>query len=202
LYFYANFCEMICPVLIIEDELVIAESVAALLTEESYQVAGIASNYAEAKEFFQKNPVPALVISDINLKGGEHGVEIVAKLKQNYDFETIFLTIRSDTKTVHDAISINPVTYLVKPFTEKQLLVAMQMATHRVYKKQKFDNVNLELTQRENEIASLVSQGFSSKQVARQLFISAETVRTHRKNMLQRNNLRSFSHLVYLLNKS
>lgn len=193
---------MICPILVIEDELVIAESIAALLTDEAYHVLGIASNYAEAKDFFQKSPTPSLIICDINLKGGEHGVEIITRLRQNYDFEVIFLTIRSDTKTVHDAISANPVTYLLKPFTEKQLLVTMQIATHKVYKKLQYDHVNLDLTQREKEIAQLVSQGFSSKQIAHQLFISAETVRTHRKNMLQRNNLRSFSHLVYLLNKS
>jgi len=190
------------PVLIIEDELLIAESVAAYLTEESYQVVGIAANYAEAKDFFQKNPLPALIVSDINLKGGENGIEIITRLKQNYDFETIFLTVRTDTKTVHETLSANPVTYLVKPFTENQLLVAMIMATHRMFKKQNSNNANLELTQREKEIARLVSQGFNSKQVAHQLFISSETVRTHRKNMLQRNNLSSFNQLIYYLNQS
>ncbi|MBE0638814.1 MAG: DNA-binding response regulator [Bacteroidales bacterium] len=193
---------MICPVLIIEDELVIAESISAILTEEAYQVAGIAANYAEAKAFFQKSPLPALVLCDMNLKGGEYGVDVVLKLKQNYDFEIIFITQRSDAKSVHEAMGIKPVNYLVKPFTEKQLLVNMQMATLAVYKKQEYENINLNLTQREIEIARLVAQGFSSKQIAHQLFISAETVRTHRKNMLQRNNLRSFSHLVYLLNQS
>jgi DNA-binding NarL/FixJ family response regulator len=190
------------PVLIIEDELLIAESVAAYLTEESYQVVGIAANYAEAKDFFQKNPLPALIVSDINLKGGENGIEIITRLKQNYDFETIFLTVRTDTKTVHETLSANPVTYLVKPFTENQLLVAMIMATHRMFKKQNSNNANLELTQREKEIARLVSQGLNSKQVAHQLFISSETVRTHRKNMLQRNNLSSFNQLIYYLNQS
>jgi len=190
------------PVLIIEDELLIAESVAAYLTEESYQVIGIAANYAEAKDFFQKNPLPALIVSDINLKGGENGIEIITRLKQNYDFETIFLTVRTDTKTVHETLSANPVTYLVKPFTENQLLVAMIMATHRMFKKQNSNNANLELTQREKEIARLVSQGLNSKQVAHQLFISSETVRTHRKNMLQRNNLSSFNQLIYYLNQS
>jgi len=190
------------PVLIIEDELLIAESVAAYLTEESYQVVGIAANYAEAKDFFQKNPLPALIVSDINLKGGENGIEIITRLKQNYDFETIFLTVRTDTKTVHETLSANPVTYLVKPFTENQLLVAMIMATHRMFKKQNSNNANLELTQREKEIARLVSQGFNSKQVAHKLFISSETVRTHRKNMLQRNNLSSFNQLIYYLNQS
>lgn len=193
---------MICPILIIEDEFVIAESIAALLTDEAYHVLGIAANYAEAKDYFEKSPLPYLIICDINLKGGEHGVELITKLRQNYDFEVIFLTVRSDTKTVHDAISASPVTYLIKPFTDKQLLVTLQIATHKVYNKLKCDHENLDLTQREIEIAQLVSQGFSSKQIALQLFISAETVRTHRRNMLQRNNLRSFSHLVYLLHQS
>ncbi len=193
---------MTCPILIIEDELLIAESLAALLTDEMYHVLGIASDFAEADEYFHKFPKPALVISDINLKDGEYGVEVINRLRQDNDFEVIFLTIRSDLKTITDAQEANPFTYLLKPFTDNQVLVTVQMAAARIFKKQQLEKINLELSQRELEIAGLVAMGLSSREVAGKLCISTETVRTHRKNMLQRNNIRSFSQLVFLLNQS
>lgn len=193
---------MTCPILIIEDELIIAESIAAILEEESYQVAGIATCYAEAAAFFRKSLPPLVVACDINLKGGENGIQVVTALKKQYDIEVVFITIRSETATVQEAIELNPVTYLVKPFSDRQLLVAMQIASHRVFKKYYGEQVSLDLSPREEEIARLVSQGYTSRQIAERLFISTETVRTHRKNMLQRNNLRSFPHLVFLLNKN
>lgn len=193
---------MQCPILIFEDELIIAESLAELLTDEMFTVAGIASNYSEAKPFFLRSSKPELVISDINLKEGENGVEIIHRLRKNYDFEVIYLTIKNDIQTIEEAEETRPFFYLVKPFTSKQLLVTVQMAVNRIYKKRNFGHIPLELSQRELEIAMLISQGYSSKEIADQLFISTETVRTHRKNMLQRNNLRSFSQLIFLLTRS
>ena len=76
------------------------------------------------------------------------------------------------------------------------------MAANKIFRKQNPGKIQLELSQRELEIARLVAMGYSSKEVASQLFISSETVRTHRKNMLQRNNIRSFTQLVYMLNQS
>lgn len=193
---------MNCPILIIEDELIIAESLAALLSDEMYLVLGVASSYAEAQEFFLQHPKPALVISDINLKDGEYGVDIINRLRQKYDFKVIFLTIRDDRKTIADASETDPFMYVLKPYTNQQMLVAVQMAATRIIKKQRLEKISLELSERELEIARMVAIGFNSREIAGKLFISAETVRTHRKNMLQRNNLRSFSHLVYLLNQS
>lgn len=200
--FLPKYSKMVLPVVILEDEILIAESISGLLAEESYQVAGIAADCDEFVRFFEKPPFPVLVICDINLKGGDNGIRIISALKKKYDFEVIFLTGRSDSQTVQQAIDTQPVTYLVKPFSDRQLLVAMQMAFHKILQKQQEESKALDLSTRELEIARLVSQGYSLREIARTLFISAETVRTHRKNMLQRNNLRSFSQLIFFLNQS
>ena len=92
--------------------------------------------------------------------------------------------------------------YLVKPYTDKQLLVALQMAFHKIYTLQNSENnQQLQLTGREKEITQMVAEGMSSKQVASKLFISIETVKTHRRHILQKNNLNNFSQLIYLMNK-
>jgi DNA-binding CsgD family transcriptional regulator len=57
------------------------------------------------------------------------------------------------------------------------------------------------LTVREKEILSYIAQGFSSKQIAAQLYISENTVANHRRNMLRKRGARSSAELVsYNLN--
>ena len=128
-------------------------------------------------------------------------MELAGQLKKLYDCEIIFLTAYSDTKTLESAFETDPVMYVIKPYNDTQLLVAVQMAFHKLFKKEKsVAEKKLDLTEREKEIAQLVANGFSSKQIANRLTISIETVKTHRRRMLQKNNISSFPHLVYLMN--
>ena len=53
-----------------------------------------------------------------------------------------------------------------------------------------------QLTNRESEILHLVSQGFSSQEIAKQLFLSVETIKSHRKNMLSKFDARNMAHMV------
>lgn len=190
-------------VLIVEDELITAVSIEELLQEEDYTIVGIARDAVTALRLCnQAAAPPAVIICDINIKGIVQGTELAGQLKELYDCEVIFLTAYSDAKTLQTAFTKEPVMYLVKPYTDIQLLVALQMAFHKIYtKEKKTTTFQLDLTAREKEIALLVAQGMSSKQVARKLIISIETVKTHRRRMLQKNNINSFPHLVYLMNK-
>ncbi len=190
-------------ILIVEDELIIANGIAELLTDEEYAVTGIAKSAAEALAFCHTAAQPpAVVLCDINIKGDVKGPELAVQLKQEWNAEIIFLTAYSDSSTLEQAFAADPVMYLVKPYNDTQLLVAVQMAFHRFFKNQSARSYpRLDLTDREKEIARLIAEGLTSKQVARQLYISVETVKTHRRRMLQKNNLSNFPHLVYIMNK-
>lgn len=189
-------------VLIVEDELITAESINELLLEEDYLVTGVARDATAALRISGTGAAPAVVICDINIKGTTNGTELAAQLKKLYNCEIVFLTAHSDARTLAAAFSADPAMYVVKPYTDKQLLIAVQMAVHNlIKKKQQKQQPGLQLTEREIEIAQLVAEGFSSKQIARKLSISIETVKTHRRRMLSKNNISSFPHLVYLMNR-
>jgi DNA-binding NarL/FixJ family response regulator len=189
-------------VLIVEDELITAESISELLAEEDYKIIGIAKDAGTALRLCNESEdPPQVIVCDINIKGTVKGVELAAQLKKLYGCEIIFLTAYSDTKTLESAFEAGPVMYVVKPYNDTQLLVAVQMAFHKLFKKEKLGaEKKLDLTEREKEIAGLVAQGLSSKQIARNLSIIIDTVKTHRRRMLQKNNISSFPHLVYLMN--
>lgn len=189
-------------VLIVEDELITAESISELLAEEDYKVIGVAKDADTALRLCSEGEEPPqVIICDINIKGTVKGIELAGQLKKLYACEIIFLTAYSDAKTLQSAFETDPVMYVVKPYNDTQLLVAVQMAFHKLFKKGKFlVEKKLDLTEREREIAQLVANGFSSKQIANRLGIGIETVKTHRRRMLQKNNINSFPHLVYLMN--
>ena len=191
------------PILIVEDELITASAIEELLTEEEYEVIGIAKDAATAfKLCGQSTTAPAVILCDINIKGNIQGAELASTLKEKYKCEIIFLTAHADAQTLKEAFKNDPVMYVVKPYTDKQLLVALQMAFHKIYTLQKPENnQQLQLTGREKEITQMVAEGMSSKQVASKLVISIETVKTHRRHILQKNNLNNFSQLIYLMNK-
>lgn len=188
-------------VLIVEDELITAESIAELLAQEGYKIAGTAKDAAKALDICAlAEDTPQVVICDINIKGEIKGISLARQLKELFGCEIIFLTAYSDTKTLKEAFEAEPVMYVVKPYSDTQLLVAVQMAFHKVFKKENIDRGSkLVLTEREREIAQLVADGLASKQIAQKLHISVETVKTHRKRMLQKNSIYNFPQLVYLM---
>jgi DNA-binding NarL/FixJ family response regulator len=190
-------------ILVVEDELITAESISQLLEEEEHIIAGIAKDAATALLICQQaSPPPSVIVCDINIKGPVKGIVLAQQLKQMYACEIIFLTAYADSNTLQDAFATDPVMYVVKPYTDKQLLVAVQMAFHRLFNRQQKQVMGgLQLTEREKEIAGMVAQGFSSKQICMRLGISIETVKTHRRRMLQKNNISNFPQLVYLMNQ-
>lgn len=194
--------EQSAAILIVEDEMITATSIAELLEEEDHHVIGIARDAAKALLLSnQSEQSPAIVICDVNIIGEIKGIELSAQLKELYNCEIIFLTAYSDQKTLQNAFGLNPVMYVVKPYSDAQLLVALQMAFHKIFQKEERSvSQSLNLTEREKEIALLVAQGLSSKQICRKLEISIETVKTHRRRMLTKNGISNFPQLVYLLN--
>ena len=187
-------------ILIVEDEMITATSIAELLTQEDYTIIGAARDAARALLLCSQAKItPAVVICDINILGPINGIELVIQLKELYNCEIVFLTAYADNKTLLKAFTIEPVMYVVKPYNDVQLLVAVQMAFHKVFSKQKLLINKLILTDRELEIAHLIASGMSSKLICRKLNIGYETVKTHRKRMLSKNNISNFPQLIYLL---
>jgi DNA-binding NarL/FixJ family response regulator len=60
------------------------------------------------------------------------------------------------------------------------------------------EKINAQFTNREKEIVRQLAEGFSSDEVAERLFISSDTVKTHRKNVIEKTGARNMVHLVWL----
>jgi two-component system response regulator LytT len=117
---------MSLSVLIVEDEIIIADDIALTLEQNGYEVIGVAADYQHAIELITKKN-PDIILLDIMIKGSKTGLDLGAEIQLNYNLPFIYLTSLFDHKTVTKANETFPVGYIVKPFKEPDLLVALQM---------------------------------------------------------------------------
>ena len=110
-------------ILIVEDELLIAEMLKEMLLELDCNVIYVAKNYDQALEVLKNPNTINLAILDINLSETKSGFDVAKLINQEYKLPFIFLTSYSDKNTVKEAISLKPESYLIKPFTKTDLFL-------------------------------------------------------------------------------
>jgi signal transduction histidine kinase len=74
---------------------------------------------------------PDIVLMDIHLKGRMDGIEAAGAIRQRYHVPVIYLTAHSDMATLARAKVTEPFGYLLKPFDERDLRVAIELALHK-----------------------------------------------------------------------
>ena len=118
-------------ILIVEDEAIVAKDIELCVRKMGYEVVGHA---ATARDSIKKALIhkPDLILMDIILKGDEDGIDAANKIKEKMDIPVIFLTAYSNINLIDKAKIVEPYAYIVKPFQEKQLRAAIEMA---IYKK-------------------------------------------------------------------
>lgn len=117
-------------ILIVEDEMIIAESISDMLEELGYSVMSICIRAKQALELINSNP-PDLALFDIRLKGDETGLWLAEQIKDRKDFPFIFLTSYGDKATIDQAVNMSPYGYLLKPVEKQHLYGAIEVAMRR-----------------------------------------------------------------------
>ncbi len=114
-------------ILIVEDEALVADFIAEVLTEKGHRIIGIADNGQRALDLASAH-CPDLVLMDIEIKGALDGIQTASRLKGACAASVIFLTAYKDDETLALAIDQSPCAYLVKPVTEAELTAAVTIA--------------------------------------------------------------------------
>lgn len=109
-------------ILIVEDEIIIAEYIKELLEEESFNNISIANNKEEALHLIN-HFLPEIILMDINLNGINSGIE----LAKNAKAKVIYLTGQYDYELMNQALETNPESYLTKPIKKNDLIAAIQL---------------------------------------------------------------------------
>ncbi|WP_425391251.1 LytR/AlgR family response regulator transcription factor [Ekhidna sp.] len=121
-------------VLIVEDNPLTSQDLKEIISLQGMEVTGIAKNRSEAVASIQE-VVPDILLVDIFLKGGDNGIALIEELSEKHSFPFIYLTANSDRDTIDKALKTNPSSYLTKPFDERDLVIALELAFNNHYNK-------------------------------------------------------------------
>lgn len=114
-------------VLVVEDEVIVAEELVQLLQIEGYEVIGRATDAAQALQLCRQNP-PDIALLDINIDGDRNGITLANELTKLQEMAIIFLTAYDDKKYIKQAAELNAHSFIIKPFQSKSLLASVRMA--------------------------------------------------------------------------
>ncbi|MCM4168195.1 Protein-glutamate methylesterase/protein-glutamine glutaminase [Arenibacter antarcticus] len=114
-------------ILIVEDNVIIADDMQSMLEEIGYEIVDNVIVYEQAVEVLKNNEVD-LVLIDIILASDKTGIDLGKHIRENYNIPFIFVTSNSDRATVENAKSVKPNGYLVKPFEQQDLYTSIEIA--------------------------------------------------------------------------
>jgi DNA-binding LytR/AlgR family response regulator len=117
-------------ILIVEDEVLIADTLERFLTKVGHSVVGKAISYEEGVSCFHQT-TPDLVLIDIRLNGTRSGIDLGTYLNSRLATPPfIYLTSQMDPATVNLAKSTFPASYLSKPIRSDSLLATVAIVMH------------------------------------------------------------------------
>lgn len=114
-------------ILIVEDEVLVAEDVASDLESDGYEVTDIAISSQEALASIAKK-TPHIILMDINIKGELDGIETAEQINKKVNIPIIYVTSNNSSQFVERAITTGPHAFLTKPYNYKDLLIAIEIA--------------------------------------------------------------------------
>lgn len=117
-------------ILLVEDEVLVAEDIASDLESEGFEVSGIVISGDEALAIIEEDP-PHIVLMDINLKGKIDGIETAQLINESYTIPIIYITANTSSQFVSRALKTAPHAFLSKPFNQKDLIIAIELAIQR-----------------------------------------------------------------------
>ena len=190
---------------IVDDHQLIIDGVKLMLANSAHKVVG--ENKSAAKALDEITALqPDIVITDISMPEMT-GVELVKRLKQqNSSLKILVLSMFDNPALLSDLMSSNIAGFVLKDKGKDELIYAIeQVARGQIYFSPEImqhllsfrkQNDTQRLTLREIEIIKLLNEGLNSSQMANRLFISENTVETHRRNILRKTDTHSATELL------
>ena len=202
---------MSVSIIIFEDNHLLRESISILLQSiPEFNVVGVFPNCSEVKEKV-KSLKPDVILMDIDMPG-MNGIEAVKEIRSfNTAVHIIMLTVFDDNRHVYHAMCAGASGYLLKRYIAERLASSIyevlqggapmspsiaKLVVQSMQKSSKPDTNQYQLTAREKEILSSLSNGNSYKLIASALEISLDTVRTHIKHIYEKLRVHSQTEAV------
>ena len=117
-------------ILVVEDDNIVVLELRDRLQSLGYAVSAVASFGEEAIEKAAETR-PDLILMDIRLKGDIDGIEAAEEIRARSDIPVVYLTAYADEDTLQRAKVTEPYGYIIKPFEERELHIAIEVALYK-----------------------------------------------------------------------
>ena len=200
-------------ILIADDHGIVRQGLKSLIEHQSdMEVIAEAEDGRVAIEL-AKELCPDVVVMDISMPtlNGMEATRLI--LKEHKDIKVIALSMHSDKHIVREALEAGASAYVLKSYLFDDLIRALEtVAKGRLYLSPRITNVVIDdyirksrksestakpkLTSRERQIAQLVAEGKTIKEIARILHISSKTADANRRQIMSKLNMSSVAELT------
>jgi len=136
--------------LVVDDEVTISMSLEVLLKSLGHDVVGVASSGEKAVEM-ARSLNPDLILMDVVMPGGMDGIDAADKIKADMDIPVIFVSGFSEEGLVNRAKHVEPFGYILKPFQEDQIKVAIDITMYKKDMERELRKAHKELEQNVEE---------------------------------------------------
>ncbi|WP_163410485.1 response regulator [Flavobacterium ajazii] len=189
-----------------DDHLVLIDGLTNLLTTvPDFEIVGSSSNGLTIHEEVTANNAQILIL-DLSMPEKD-GIEVLKEFQQKgFPCKVIILSSYDDLKIIKEVMNLGASGYLTKKCAGENIIEAVDAVNQgqeyfcnsvreKIFNTFTENNPKLNknnfpensiLTSRELEIVTLISLEYSGKEISEQLFISTNTVETHRKNIMKK----------------
>lgn len=198
-------------VLLVDDHPVVRSGLRAVLTSGGVEVIGEAGTGEEALEMVERLS-PDVVMCDLRLGDGIDGIQTTARLTKLRPAPAVLILTTFDRDAeILGAIEAGAAGYLLKDAAPEVILEAIAKAAAggvflspgietRVLRGMR--NPRPRPTQREIEVLSLLAEGASNREIARTLFVTEATVKSHLAHIFTKLDVDSRSRAVHVARES
>ncbi|MEM6684545.1 MAG: response regulator transcription factor [Bacteroidota bacterium] len=197
--------------LLCDDHNLVSEGIAVMLQSEQQYDIHIVSSGKQAVQYIKQHTIDVLIL-DISMPEMS-GLDVLDALKvDNTIPNVLILTMHEQVSYIKDAIAKGAKGYVLKTTSKNMLIEAIQKVakgenfydprlttillndSQKTVQQKEIEQVKL--TPREIDILKLIAQNKKTKEIADILFISVNTVQSHKKNLYSKLNIHSVSELV------
>ncbi len=195
-----------------DDHLILLDGMRRMLSDEAdFKLLGSANSAEHTLTMLTDNR-PDVLVTDLSFGRGMTGIALIRQVrKTNPTTRVIMLTMNNDPVQIREAVQLGVDGYVLKTDDTQELVWAIRTVG---YQKRAYFSASVvraladsgqppiseirekELTDRELEILTLIAREVPTAKIATDLFISKDTVETHRRNLMRKVGVRSAVGLV------
>lgn len=199
-------------ILIVDDHQLVIDGLKSMLaSEKNYVIKGEALNGQQALEMITSKPEEyQLVVTDITMPLMS-GIELCKIIKEQFPhIKVLILSMHNSITIVKDALNAEADGYMLKNTGQDEFIKAIERVLGdgtyfsqdilpiilNLFQKENKETLKNALSQREKEVLELIVQEYTSREIAEKLFISKQTVDTHRINIMQKTDCKTLVGLI------